>query len=199
MTRTIIILVLILSSIGIFMKYISPKYDEVNVLKSKIARIEQALSKTRTIRRKRSALSEQAKNFSEENTARLNKLLPTHVDNVRLILDLDGIASQYGIRIKNVQVKKKEDLQKGDDSIIGSGGIDQRSYQSLIIQFDIVSTYPEFIAFIKDVEKSLRIVDIVALTMNPKAKNTANAIDGVVTEPEYKFTLALRTYWLNSN
>ena len=97
--------------------------------------------------------------FSPDDLLRLKKLLPDHVDNVRLILDIDHIASKYGMRIKNVVVGAKDERPEG---VIGP---DVTPYQSVSLSFSIATSYNNLKEFIKDLEKSLRIVDVTDISL----------------------------------
>lgn len=198
MGKFITIIALLAVSVATFAMYVRPTYDRINEVKTKVARLDEALSKTRNIRRIRESLSSRFAEFSEENLGKLQKMLPDHVDNVRLVLDMDGIASQYGIRLKNVTVQKENSIKKNNqtDLVIGSGNAAEGPFQSLILQFDVDATYDEFNKFIKDLESSLRIVDVVELSMRPASGDNASSNIGGGTEPRYNFTIALKTYWL---
>lgn len=191
MGKLITIIALLAVSVASFVMYVRPTYDHVTTIKEKIARLDEALSKTRNIRRIRESLSSRFAEFSEENLARLQKMLPDHVDNVRLVLDMDGVASQYGMRLKNVSVQKSEQTSASntseEDLVIGSADAKEGSYQSLVLQFNVEATYEEFIQFLQDLESSLRIVDLTSFSMNAVGESD---------ELKYAFNLALRTYWL---
>ncbi len=199
MGKLITIVVLLAVSGGAFMQYIRPTYDHAQEVKVKVARLDEALSKTRNIRRVRESLSSRFAEFPESKIERLQKMLPDHVDNVRLVLDMDGIASQYGMRLQNVSVQnsKKSNSTRsegaaGAESASGLviGGNSDESFQSLVLQFEIEATYEEFLLFMGDLESSLRIVDVEKLAMSPAGNDTSGG------EPKYKYNLSLRTYWL---
>ena len=195
MTKTILSILFIGASIMIFTLYVRPTYDTVQDNRTKVARFDEALSKTREIQDLKSSLLSRYNLFAGENLDRLQKMLPDHVDNVRLVLDMDGIASKYGIRIQNVAV---EEPGKGKDeaagTILNGGSAQSRPYQSLTLQFEVVSTYDDFVLLLRDLESSLRIVDLVSLTLRPRT-GSGVSVNGV-EKPLYTFGVSLRTYWL---
>ncbi len=199
MGKLITIVVLLAVSGGAFMQYIRPTYDHTQEVKVKVARLDEALSKTRNIRRVRESLSSRFAEFPESKIERLQKMLPDHVDNVRLVLDMDGIASQYGMRLQNVSVQNsKKPSTAGNDAALGAqspgslviGGSSDEPFQSLVLQFEVEATYEEFLLFMGDLESSLRIVNVEKLSMSPVGNDTSEG------EPKYKYNLSLRTYWL---
>lgn len=198
MTKSILSILFIGASIMIFVLYVRPTYDAVQQNRVKVARFDEALAKTREIQELKSSLLSRYNLFAGANLDRLQKMLPDHVDNVRLVLDMDGIASSYGIRIQNVAVQEPG---KGRDdasgTVLNGGATQSRPYQSLTLQFEVVSTYDEFVLLLRDLESSLRIVDLVTLTVRPRSIDRGDSEEeSTITEPIYTFGVSLRTYWL---
>jgi hypothetical protein len=122
--------------------------------------------------------------FNPDDIERLHKLLPDHIDNVRLVLDLDTLASKHNIALQNVAVARPN-----EQSSVGNGTIGplRQSYDSVTLKFATSGTYDRFKTFLLDLEDSLRIVDLTALTMSAEASSAG--------EPTYRFDVTLRTYW----
>ncbi|MDP2650118.1 MAG: hypothetical protein Q8P16_00970, partial [bacterium] len=163
MTKSILAILFLGASVLVFVFYIRPTYDTVQENRAKAEEFDRALEKTREIQELKSSLLNRYNLFVTENLDRLQKMLPDHVDNVRLVLDMDGIASAYGIRIQNVIVQRpgqaeSQNQQGGTILVSASQG---RPYQSLTLQFEVVATYDEFVRLVRDLEASLRIVDVV--------------------------------------
>ena len=190
MTKAILSVLFIGGAVLTFVLYVSPTYDDVQNNRAAVERFDEALAKTREIQQLKNDLLSRYNLFAGSNLDRLQKMLPDHVDNVRLVLDMDSIASQYGIRIQNVSVQQQLDARAGSSGTVLNGGDTQnRPYQSLILQFEVVATYDEFVLLLRDLESSLRIVDLVSLSVRPRASTTT-------TDPIYTFGVSLRTYWL---
>tara|TARA_B100000745_G_scaffold300516_1_gene254900 strand:+ start:3792 stop:4355 length:564 start_codon:yes stop_codon:yes gene_type:complete len=186
MTKSILAILFIGVAIALFVMYIRPTYDATQGNRNKIATFDEALKKTREIQELKSDLLARRNVFTEENLQRLQKMLPDHVDNVRLVLDLDGIAANYGMRIQNVAIQETVGENNSETSILNGGELDNKPYQSLTLQFEVVATYDEFVVLLRDLESSLRIVDMTTLSIRPDS--TADDL--------YTFGVALRTYWL---
>lgn len=184
MPKTILAIIFIGASIGLFVMYIQPTYQATQENRDKIASFDEALTKTREIQELKASLLQRRNVFSDANLTRLHKMLPDHVDNVRLVLDLDGIAANYGLRIKNVGIQT---AAVGDDSnvVLEGGDLLSKPYQSLTLTFGVEATYEEFMLLLRDLEASLRIVDLTNLTIAPAA-----------APGTYNFGVAVRTYWL---
>lgn len=185
MTKSILAILFIGVSIGLFILYIQPTYQATQDNRTKVASFDEALSKTRQIQELKAGLLARRNDFSSENLDRLHKMLPDHVDNVRLVLDLDGIAANYGIRLKDVGIQKATVDGASETTVLNGGAAQSHPYQSLTLTFSVVATYEEFMLLLRDLEASLRIVDFTNLTITPAS-----------SPDTYSFGVALRTYWL---
>ncbi len=164
---------------GIFFWYINPTYLQLKDTLAQESQYDQALSRSRELQDTRDQLVSRYNTFSQSDLDRLQKLLPDHVDNVRLILDLDAMASRYGMRVRNVTVES--DQSRASQGKIGAG---PGAYESVILSFTVSGSYDTFRSYLADLEKSLRLVDVVGLTF------TANDT-GI-----FDFTFHVKTYWL---
>lgn len=193
MTRTIFSLIFLAAAGGLFFFYTKPAYDGVRTTQAEILQYDQALSKAAELQRLKQQLLSKYNAFNPTDVDRLHKLLPDHVDNVRLVLDLDTLAGQYGFALQNVVINAPG---TGTAGAPGGGeqqvsiGPSRQTYDSLTLKFATSGTYPKFVEFMTALEGSLRLVDVVNLTLDADA---GSPVDG---EPIYRFDITLRTYWL---
>jgi Tfp pilus assembly protein PilO len=127
--------------------------------------------------------------FSDDQLTRLAKVLPDNVDNVQLIIDINNIAALHGMRIKGIKVKTEEEqnAKNGGDAAtraraIARGNVPQQANVS--IAFNVNGSYSEFISFLSDLQKSLRVVDMSGLSFAADDKDF------------YTYNVELKTYWL---
>ncbi len=178
MIRSIIPIILVAIAVSLFFGYIDPTYQNVKKLSVEEDRFNEALNQSKELQGIRDTLLSRYNTFSQIDLDRLGKLLPDHVDNVRLILDIDSIASKYNMRTRNVTVS---DVGSEDPNVIGTN---QSVVDSVVLSFSVTATYDNFIRFIKDLEQSLRVVDLVGLSFS--------ATEG----DAFNFNVSIRTYWL---
>ncbi len=196
MTRLIIIIVGVALAGAVFFLYTKPAYDSVQVSQAKIAQYDTALDKAGELQKVKQTLLLRFNTFDPKDLARLHKLLPDHVDNVRLILDLDNLAASYGLSLQNVDVSSSDTKNQ---TAIGAIGTSDQKYDSLTFTFGTNATYANFVQFITGLESSLRVVDLVSLTINPGLSGNTALPGGRVqnsSEPQYSYMITLRTYWL---
>lgn len=190
MAKSIISLVGLGVAVGIFIMYTQPTYDDVRLLESQIREYDQALERAAELQRLKQSLLSRYNTFNPADLDRLQKLLPDHVDNVRLVLDLDSLAARHGMALQNVVISSpaSESGERGSVSVIGGG---RQKFDSLTLKFATVGSYQNFRSFLEDLESSLRVVDLVSLKLGPET-----TISTQVGEPIYKYDITLRTYWL---
>lgn len=173
---------LILASLGIFYGYTDSHYrgsatDSIVSLREENSQYNEALQNSSAVIDERNKLVQKNNNLASANLARLQKLLPDHVDNVRLIIDIDGIASRYGLNIRNIKL----DNDARDKDILG---VDNNPYGTITLKFSVIAPYDEFRSFVSNLEDSLRIVDI----SNISFKTSENGYTD--------YSITLKTYWL---
>lgn len=187
MIRVLLVIGLFAGAVAIFIMYTKPTYDEVRTVQAQIAEYDSALSKADELQRRKQELLSRFNSFNPTDIDRLRKLLPDHVDNVRLVLDLDTLASRHGFALQNVVIDAKGAVDAGEVRVIGA---ERTTFDVLTLKFATAGTYPDFVAFMRALEESLRIVDLVELSMDPET-----GVEGG-EEPVYRFSVTLKTYWL---
>jgi len=177
-------IMLILVSIGIFFFFIDPQYKETQTLLAEKNKNDVAIEKASQLRKERGVLQERYNNISDSERATLSQILPDTVDNVRLILDMNNIANDYGIVLKGISVSggpisETPEVNRSANSV-NSGQL----YGTIQLSFSVTASYDVFKTFMKDLQDSLRLVDITDFTV------TAGEGD------LYNYSLTLNTYWL---
>jgi Tfp pilus assembly protein PilO len=167
-----------------FYFYIDPTYTEIKQLRKEEATLSAALTRALELQATRDQLLSRYNTFNPEDLARLEKMLPDHVDNVRLALDMDSLAASYGMRIRNVSIEKQDETKRPAARQAQAVGPDERTYESMALSFTVTGQYDTFRAFLSDLERSLRLVNLEQLSFS----STETGL--------YDFTITLRTYWL---
>lgn len=180
MSRSILSIILIIISVGVFVTFVDPVYSDIRDLRRDVSQFDEALNKSKELQAIRDSLLGRYNTFSSSDLDRIEKLLPDNVDNVRLILDLDGIASKYGILVRDVSIN--EDVtERGEDVVVT-----EKTFGKIELSFSVTAPYNEFKKLMRDLEQSLRLVDLKKLSFRPKESNP-DLID---------FNLTITTYWL---
>lgn len=171
---------MIIAALGAVIFFVAPRVSEVNVLRAQERELTTALTNARRLDETRQDLLNRYNSFNQTDVARLGTMLPGNIDNVKLIIELDALASQYGLPLQNVSVEDDETAQ--DVQVIEQGSGD---YGKVQLKFSIRGPYTQFTDFLDSLEHSLRIIDVRSLTF--QATERADV---------YQYNLVIETYWL---
>ena len=184
-------IILIVSSLAVFFGYVdpnykggtnqsSPDYSKANVvfLKSELAKYDDLLNSSAKIVSQRDVLVAKKNNITEIDKSKLEKLLPSNIDNIRLIIEISKIAEGRNLVVKNISVG---DVVKTADNTIGQSS---SLYGTLPLKFTVNSSYNNFLNLLNDLENNLRLLDITDISFT--ATETGF----------YDFNVSLNTYWL---
>jgi Tfp pilus assembly protein PilO len=178
--------ILIIISIGSFFAYTdkiyrgenSDNHRTIQSLQAEDAEYQEALNNVTAIKAKRDALVDKMSAMNPDDLQKLESLLPDNIDNIQLIIDMNNIADKHRLILKGARLDNEA---KTDSSKLGT---DNSKYGTVRISFSVTASYENFQNFLRDLEKSLRLVEITDLSVN------GNAI-GL-----YDFSVGLKTYWL---
>ena len=173
-------IILILLSIGLFYTFTSDQYKDVKKLNTLADKYQDVLKNASAIVELRDSLLIDYEAFPKEEIDRINKILPDNIDTVRLALDLDGIASRHGISIKSIQTVTSSD--KGLDRIALPEN--EGLYGKVTVSLSFISNYNNFMNFLDDIEKSLRIMDVKSVSFQTGDSDM------------YDYQVSIDTYWL---
>jgi Tfp pilus assembly protein PilO len=163
-------LILIILSIIIFFVFIDPQYEEIQVLNKQKRDNDNMLGLSRELQRKRDQLQSDYNSISLEERRQLERLLPDTVDNVRLVLDINNIAESRGINIQNIDITRDTgaQTQQGQqrNTAMVAGAVDRVSDIGTIrLGFTVTASYDVFKSFLRDLEETLRVVDVRSLNI----------------------------------
>jgi len=102
-TNTSIILLLL--SVGLFYTFTNVQYQEVQRLSVLAGEYKKVLQNVAAISELRDRLRVTYETLPVAEIERINKMLPDNINTVRLALDLDSMASRYGISIDSIKVE----------------------------------------------------------------------------------------------
>ena len=188
--------ILIGLSIAIFFGFTDPQYKSLQASRQVVGSYDQALNNSKTLAEERDKLIQKSNSIGADNLAKLEKLLPSSVDNIRLILEIEKIALPYGMSIKDVKydVVNKDTANTPSSGFINGGSSNQpsnRDYGVLNLEFSTEGSYKNFISFTKNLESNLRILDISSVSFS--------SVSGALSSAEvYKYSFKIKTYWLKN-
>ena len=178
--KNIISIVLIALAIGLFVAFTNPRLAATRELSTEAARFDEALERSKELIALRDALLTKYNAIPSEDITKIDTMIPDSIDTVRLIIDIETLASRYGMSLGNISIGTPEGAPAN-----GALGPSADAFGRMSLSFTVVSTYDRFRAFLTDLERSLRIVDITSLSF-----------DAPDAGGEMPFDVTFTTYWL---
>ena len=207
MFRYAVPVILIGLAIGGFFMFTNPLYKEVSTIKTEAASYNEALNNSKTLEAERDKLTQKYNTIDPQNLSKLEKLLPDNVDNIRLILEIEKIASPYGMVLKDVKYDTLTNTKDATNNSTSTASATQttnqlsaaknlnKDYGTWDLKFSTQGNYNNFVNFVKDLESNLRIVDISSVDFS---SSTGVGINPNITNDAYKYDFTIKTYWLKN-
>ncbi len=140
-----------------------------------------ALSNSQKLQDASRALVDQYNSLAPADIAAVDTLLPDHIDNVQLVIDINSIADQYGMTIKNIKITTQDQVSPTGRPVIKTSTTGE---QAALISFNVTGSYNQLRNFLTDLARSLRLVDVTGLSFVASDQDL------------YQFNVELKTYWL---
>jgi hypothetical protein len=196
---------------ALFFVFTDPLYGDVKNIKTEVATYTTALSNSTDLQKTRDDLINVYKNVTKEDKENLAHFLPTTIDNIQLILEVEKIANLYGMPVKDISFDSKgleQAVVNSDNTTTSKETVvvsekqpaDFLPYGVFPMSFVVEGRYDTFITFLKDLEKNLRLIDVKSISFS--VPSAAADTKGGVAAPDltstnvYSFTLKIETYWL---
>ncbi len=167
-------------AVGGFFRFTDPILKEMDGLRDRQAILNQGLDHAKQLRQVQNDLLTAYNSFTTADKDRLNKLVPDSIDNVRLIIDINNIARPYNMSIRDIKIKTEEGEE--ESSVIREESAQRKG--SVVLGFSVTGPYSNFKAFMADLSRSLRLVDIASVSFSTAETGS------------YDYNVELQTYWL---
>ncbi len=194
MNRNVTAVILIVLAIGVYFTVTKPVLGDISSLSAENAQYTSAISNAEQLIKLRDSVRADYNNVSPDDRARLDKMLPNTVDNIRLIIDLNSVALRHGFSLNGIKAVADSGkaaaagAQQGSaisaSSAAPASTIATPTLDTVTISFGVTAPYLQFISFMQDLEANLRIMDLTHLSVTASDSGT------------YNFSVQLKTYWL---
>ena len=178
----------ILISIGIFFAYVMPLWTgQIAQTRDAISSDDQALAAAAEYTLEQNKLAAEKDAISPADLKRLETFLPSSVDNVGLILDLNALAARSNISLSGIDVANIASARspEGDIPIGETDSAASDPVGSVDLSLSAIGTYSAFQNLLAGIERSGRLLDIHDLSVTG-SNNGA-----------YSYAMKVGLYWLH--
>ena len=179
-------ILVIFISVALYFMNIVPLSDDVKALVRTKGLRTNVLLKAQELNSKRGTVADAYASISDSDKDKLNKIIPQKFDSVMFANDLNGIALKNNLSFQDFKV---DETGGGDQVTV----VEQNStlpYKTTTTSFVVIGQYFDFVKFMDTVDKSLRLMDVVGLSVEPSVKQEKKD-SGLL-----QFTLIVKTYSL---
>ncbi len=187
MGRYITPILLLVIAIGSFVVFTNPMYTEIKTLQAEESSYSNALANSLKLQELRDVLIGQQNNFSSQDVMKLEQMIPSSVDNIKLAIELQKIGEARGLSVESVQYDPKT-------SEASQGGFvtDQTEVNNLFETFELEiiakGSYDTFVGFLEEVQQNLRIVDVTNIEFSSETS--------LLNTNTYTYNVIIKTYRL---
>jgi hypothetical protein len=189
--KNITSLILIILAIGLFFTYTDGEIKGMKTIQVSNAAYLTAIQNSQQLIAERDKVLAIYNTLTTQEKANLDKILPDNIDNVRLMIDMNNIASRHGIVLQGLSTSADGSGGASGSNSRASSAVNSGTNPSsdtvnpVSISFGFSSSYANFLSFMKDVESSMRILDISSMSVTANPTGT------------YNYSMQLQTYWLS--
>lgn len=190
---------LLIISIALFFIFINPTFINIKDIKQEVLVYNTALDNSTELQKTRDSIIDIYKKIKQEDKDKLSHFLPSNINNIDVILEIEKIANFHGMPIKNINFETQdlnENNTSGNNKVVmpEKDPADNLPYGIFPMEFVLEGRYDTFLSFLNDLESNLRLINIKSISFivpipdnNPESK-----IDPSI----YNFKLSIEIYWL---
>jgi Tfp pilus assembly protein PilO len=191
MSKVITPILLILIAIGLFFTYLRPGYDVLQAFQAQSDRLDDSIAKSKDLLEKHNRLLAEYESLGSDNIATLNKILPDSLDTVRMVLDLDALTARHGLSVRMFGMPDpNKPLARSNRNVAQAQQDENDPVGRAVVVIEFTGEYEDFKAFLRDVETSMSLMDVVSLDI------IVTDVTQPGTDREVVYKVGLQTYWL---
>lgn len=181
MNKNVTALILIVIALGTYFTVTKSVIDDAKAIKDTNDQYATAIKKSDQLIKDRDEVMRRYNSISQEDRDRLDKIIPSGVDNIRLMIDMNALAVKDGVALKSITASAISTDVNADSSQNTNTG---PALSKIKLSMGVSASYKQIIGFLKDIESNLRIMDVSKMSVS-------GGENGV-----YNLGLDVITYWL---
>ena len=179
MFKIFIALFLIAGAVLVFFVRSESYFVEIKSLRKQVSSYNETINTAKKIRSSIDKTLLEYNGVSQENVDKIKKMVPSEDESMELVVQIDDMMRKNGLTLKAINIKDVASQNSSSDSPKNDGKI----AESVFLSMNAQGSYESFRSFIKGLEKSLRLIDVVSVSINPGDQNN------------YSFSIESVSYW----
>lgn len=164
MTKTILTVILVLASLALVFWVDRPLWAELAQVRSEAKEVSGALGALKDLETLRENILQIYDSIPPSKLARLAELLPAKSDVGSMLINLEKLTKDRGLRLRRVDFSKNEtaltqaaQAQAARSLAIGK---EEKDFAPITYTFNVSATYENFRSLLSALEKNLRVIDV---------------------------------------
>lgn len=167
-----------------FFTWTQPILDSIRGLSEQKGILNEKLSSLKEIEKERENILVSYNSVGDVNREKVNKILPSQMEEMDLIVEMESMAVKSGAILKDVNIS--DAMQEKESA--GVAKSKENFYPNEIgLTIKASGSYQSFKEFLKSIEKNLRVIDIESLDF----------ISGDIDS--YEYNMKIKSYWKEKN
>jgi hypothetical protein len=167
MIRTITPIFSIVVALVIFFFFSKPMFAEIKLLQGETTQYQEAVTRATELNAELSSKLSQKRSYPAEALEKLEALVPSEIDEVRILNDLNEMARSHNMLFGNVTVSPSKEEATEEEGVTVSRTISYDTLTATDITFSLIGTYDQFKQFLGDMEKSLVMLEVLNIGFSP--------------------------------
>lgn len=160
------ILIIIALAFSFFYTYDRLYVSDITDLQRDAELFEEKLEESEMARARQQSLIAEYEKISEIDRERIVKMAPDRIDGVRLATDITNLLSSSGVQINSVSFPESSSSGGGNSGGDAGEAPTSGAVSPVPISFNVTSGYNSFISLLRDIERSLRIIDVTNIAFS---------------------------------
>lgn len=166
------------TALVIFLGPAKKNWEEAKVLMVEKRDFNTALANSRELMNTRDELIKKYNEIPESDLARLDKLIPSSVDKMKLVVETESLIKKHGFTLKDIQVEVAGEGEKNSKT----AGTKDSVFDAVYLDFSFGGAYKPLLSFISELENDLRIMEIESLLFTSEKDDW------------YEYSMRVKTY-----
>lgn len=157
--RTLTPLLSVVIAVIVYLFFTSGQLDTIALRNAEIDEYVKAAAGYTAFTEQLNAKIAKKENRSISDKERLDTLVPERIEAINLLVDLEALVKKHNMLFGNVSVSDEDNASAQEiDSV--------NTLTSVDISFGVIGTYDQFKVFLRDLERSLTIYEVIDLTFS---------------------------------
>jgi len=179
MFKALISLFLIAGAAVMFFTESKNYFSEIKVLRKQVSSYNETINTAKKVSISIDKTLGEYNAISQENVDRINKMVPSGAESMKLIIQIDDMMRKNGLSLTSIDSKDAIDKK----SAPGASKNSNLSAEQILLSMKAQGSYESFHSFVKKLEKSLRLMDVNSVKISP------------VGQDDYLFSIEAVSYW----